>query len=133
MTISNKHQNTGSSLHSGRGSSRNPKLDLSKFPRPWKRSIGSSTFVVCCSVLSLLLVVSPVVRAEMVMGVENDDFDFDGLPGAMHEFKVFVHAGIEECFFQNVAEGAEFYTNFQVSHGLRHIDINGSSLECSLR
>ena len=62
----------------------------------------------------------------MVMGVENDDFDFDGLPGAMHEFKVFVEAGAEDCFFQNVAEGAQFYTKFEVSDVILTFRINGS-------
>ncbi|KAK3795399.1 hypothetical protein RRG08_000710 [Elysia crispata] len=68
-------------------------------------------------VILTLLVTSPVVKGENVMGVQDDEFDFDGLPGAQHDFKVFVHAGMEECFFQRVAQGSEFYTRYEVLKG----------------
>ncbi|XP_076472498.1 transmembrane emp24 domain-containing protein 5-like [Babylonia areolata] len=57
-------------------------------------------------------------RAERIMGEErNDDFDFDGLPGTQHEFKLEVGGGMEECFYQRVAQGALMHVNFEVLQG----------------
>ena len=55
-----------------------------------------------------------VLNGENVLGEENDDFDFDGLPGVQHEFKVDIPGGAEECFFQKAARGAKFYVSFEV-------------------
>ncbi|RUS89251.1 hypothetical protein EGW08_002994 [Elysia chlorotica] len=79
-------------------------------------SIKNLSVVFYLTILTLV-VTSPVVKGENVMGVEDDEFDFDGLPGAQHDFKVYVHAGMEECFFQKVAQGAEFYARFEVLKG----------------
>ena len=52
---------------------------------------------------------------EDVLGMKTDDFDFDGLPGVQHEFKVEVLAGKEECFFQAIKQGAQLHVSFEVS------------------
>lgn len=57
----------------------------------------------------------PVGRGELVLGRETDDFDFDGLPGAQHEFKIEIRAGQEECFYQKIKKGGKIFTRFQVS------------------
>ncbi|KAK3104501.1 hypothetical protein FSP39_003575 [Pinctada imbricata] len=51
---------------------------------------------------------------EKVLGQTTDDFDFDGLPGAQHEFKVEIPPGIEDCFVQKVAQGANLHVSFEV-------------------
>lgn len=51
---------------------------------------------------------------EVILGVETDEFDFDGLPGAQHEFKVEVGAGKEECFYQKVVAGGKMHVSFEV-------------------
>ena len=53
-------------------------------------------------------------RTEDVLGKTTDDFDFDGLPGAQHEFKIEVPPGIEECFIQKIASGANLHVSFEV-------------------
>ncbi|GFO05724.1 transmembrane emp24 domain-containing protein [Plakobranchus ocellatus] len=84
---------------------------------------GSATCTVIVCLLLLLLELPSFVRSEDVLGVKDDEFDFDGLPGAQHDFKVYVHAGMEECFFQRVAQGAEFYARFEVLKGVeRDVD-----------
>lgn len=44
----------------------------------------------------------------------EEDFSFDGLPGAQHEFKVEVPGNQEECFVQKVAQNAELHASFEV-------------------
>lgn len=70
-----------------------------------------------CSLLCLLLLSSNFVLlgGEKVLGEENEDFDFDGLPGVQHEFKVEIPAGKEDCFFQRAAIGAKLHVSFEVS------------------
>ena len=53
-------------------------------------------------------------QPEDILGVRTDDFDFDGLPGVQHEFKVEVLAGKEECFFQAIKQGAQLHVSFEV-------------------
>ena len=55
-----------------------------------------------------------VTAGERILGEETEDFDFDGLPGAQHEFKVEVPAAKEECFFQKAARGAKLHVSFEV-------------------
>jgi len=57
------------------------------------------------------------VCSENVLGVETQEFDFDGLPGATHEFKVYIPGQSEDCFFQPVAEGAQLWVSFEVLRG----------------
>lgn len=52
--------------------------------------------------------------AERVLGTETDEFDFDGLPGAQHEFKIEVGAGKEECFYQKIVAGGKLHISFEV-------------------
>lgn len=54
------------------------------------------------------------IHAETVLGEETDEFDFDGLPGAQHEFKIEVGAGKEECFFQTIPAGGKLHISFEV-------------------
>lgn len=57
-------------------------------------------------------------------GVVTDDFDFDGLPGVHHEFRINIKPGIEECFYQNIRVGAELHVTFNVLKGAdKNIDI----------
>ncbi|XP_033763710.1 transmembrane emp24 domain-containing protein 6-like [Pecten maximus] len=74
-------------------------------------------------VLTLLLWCT--YSSKLVSAAEYDDFDFDGLPGVQHEFKIEVPAGGEECFHQKVAEGANLHMSFEVlrSSGERLIDV----------
>ncbi|XP_060577887.1 transmembrane emp24 domain-containing protein 5-like [Ruditapes philippinarum] len=55
--------------------------------------------------------------AEKILGRETDDFDFDGFPGAQHEFKFEIGGGKQECFFQNLAAGGTLHISFQVLRG----------------
>ncbi|XP_060552557.1 transmembrane emp24 domain-containing protein 6-like isoform X4 [Ruditapes philippinarum] len=55
--------------------------------------------------------------AEVVLGTETDEFDFDGLPGAQHEFKIEVGAGKEECFYQKIVAGGKLHISFEVIYG----------------
>ena len=66
-----------------------------------------------CAVLLLVCRVCQVC-SENVLGVETQEFDFDGLPGATHEFKVYIPGQSEDCFFQPVAEGAQLWVSFEV-------------------
>ncbi|KAH9519335.1 hypothetical protein Btru_075285 [Bulinus truncatus] len=65
--------------------------------------------------LQLLLILCHVhvLNGEKILGEENAEFDFDGLPGAQHEFKVYVPGNTEECFFQPVAQGAKLHVTFE--------------------
>ncbi|XP_021356642.1 transmembrane emp24 domain-containing protein 6-like isoform X1 [Mizuhopecten yessoensis] len=65
-------------------------------------------------VLALLFLCTCLYSCTIVSGAEYDDFDFDGLPGVQHEFKIEVQAGREECFHQKVAEGANLHMSFEV-------------------
>ncbi|KAK6966237.1 transmembrane emp24 domain-containing protein 7 [Biomphalaria glabrata] len=65
--------------------------------------------VILCHVLLL--------NGERILGEENAEFDFDGLPGAHHEFKVYIPGSTEDCFFQPVAKGAKMHVNFEVLKG----------------
>lgn len=56
------------------------------------------------------------VCSEKILGeIVNDEFDFDGLPGATHEFKIEVRAGTIECFFQHIVPGAKLHISYEVS------------------
>ena len=55
-----------------------------------------------------------LISPEDVLGERTDDFDFDGLPGVQHEFKVDVPAGREECFYQKIKSGAQLHVSFEV-------------------
>ncbi|BFZ23449.1 hypothetical protein BsWGS_26488 [Bradybaena similaris] len=81
-----------------------------------------------CSVgllLVLLLFVCHVsyLDCEKILGQENEEFDFDGLPGSLHEFKVHIPGSGEDCFYQPVAKGARFHINFEVLKGEQFIDL----------
>ncbi|XP_045163838.2 transmembrane emp24 domain-containing protein 5-like [Mercenaria mercenaria] len=54
---------------------------------------------------------------EKIFDRETDDFDFDGFPGASHEFKFELVAGKEECFYQNLVAGGTLHISFQVLRG----------------
>ncbi|KAL5014262.1 hypothetical protein ScPMuIL_008532 [Solemya velum] len=60
-----------------------------------------------------------LTNEENISGQPNDgdEFDFDGLPGTTHEFKWEVAAGSEDCFFQKMKRGANFYVSFEVLRG----------------
>ena len=62
-----------------------------------------------------LLAILPPGPTENILGTKNDEFDFDGLPGAMHEFKIEVGPGSEDCFYQRIRKGASFHVSFEVS------------------
>jgi hypothetical protein len=68
--------------------------------------------------LVLIIILSFCTRlkcfAEKILGRETDDFDFDGFPGAQHEFKFEIGGGKQECFFQNLAAGGTLHISFQV-------------------
>ena len=76
----------------------------------------AATWLFICAILGTTL---SLVRGEKVLGRENDEFDFDGLPGASHEFKVSVPAGREECFFQNIVQNGKLHVSFEVSQHFR--------------
>ena len=76
----------------------------------------ASTFIyVICLFCQLGFLVT-----EQVLDTRNDDFDFDGLPGVTYEFKVEVHAGHEQCFYQRVKQGARLHISYQVSVKFLH-------------
>ncbi|KAK6176529.1 hypothetical protein SNE40_014796 [Patella caerulea] len=54
------------------------------------------------------------IVCEDVLGEITDDFDFDGIPGATHEFKVEIFSGAEECFYLKIASGAKLHVSFEV-------------------
>lgn len=64
--------------------------------------------------LGLILLARPSLP-ETILGEYNDEFDFDGLPGVQHEFKVDIAPGREECFYQMVKRNAQLHVSFQVS------------------
>ncbi|XP_062574704.1 transmembrane emp24 domain-containing protein 6-like [Saccostrea cucullata] len=74
-----------------------------------------STYVVLrtACLWNLFLQVIP----ERVTEEKTEDFSFDGLPGAQHEFKIEVPASQEECFVQRVAQNANLYASFEVLRG----------------
>ncbi|KAK7481417.1 hypothetical protein BaRGS_00027373 [Batillaria attramentaria] len=80
---------------------------------------------ICRVLLACLLACKFVLLGgETVLGEVNEDFDFDGLPGVQHEFKVEIGAGREECFFQPVANGAKVHVSFEVLRGGdRNVDL----------
>ncbi|XP_076451378.1 transmembrane emp24 domain-containing protein 6-like [Babylonia areolata] len=75
--------------------------------------------VVVMMMMMMMVVVTEVgvVRGEVVLGKRNEDFDFDGLPGVQHEFKVDIPGGVNDCFFQRVARGANVHVSFEVLRG----------------
>ncbi|CAH1776122.1 unnamed protein product [Owenia fusiformis] len=76
-----------------------------------------------CVVFLFLPILIQYSNSEDVLGIQTDDFDFDGLPGAQHEFRIEVGAGKEECFFQKIAKGANLHVTFEVLRGAdRNID-----------
>ncbi|XP_052226657.1 transmembrane emp24 domain-containing protein 6-like isoform X1 [Dreissena polymorpha] len=68
-------------------------------------------------VTCLLLIFCRLSTSEKVLGVETDEFDFDGLPGAQHEFKIEIGAGREECFYQPIVKGGKLHVSFEVLRG----------------
>ncbi|XP_046360313.2 transmembrane emp24 domain-containing protein 6-like [Haliotis rufescens] len=71
-------------------------------------------------VLTTLLITNRLfpVSTETVLGENVDEeFDFDGLPGVQHEFKVEVAAGKEECFYQFATQGSRLYVSYDVLRG----------------
>ncbi|XP_052226658.1 transmembrane emp24 domain-containing protein 6-like isoform X2 [Dreissena polymorpha] len=68
-------------------------------------------------VTCLLLIFCRLSTSEKVLGVETDEFDFDGLPGAQHEFKIEIGAGREECFYQPIVKGGKLHVSFEVIYG----------------
>lgn len=60
---------------------------------------------------------SAILDAEKILNSDNEDFDFDGLPGVTYEFKIEVLSGKEQCFFQRIAEGASLHVSFEVLRG----------------
>lgn len=86
--------------------------------------MAASSDICCLLVASLLACKFVLLYGETVLGEKNDDFDFDGLPGVQHEFKVEVGAGREECFFQRAAQGAKIHVSFEVLRGGdRNVDV----------
>jgi len=78
--------------------------------------MAASSLASCTLAAIFLLGLQPtILSGEKILGEENDDFDFDGLPGVQHEFKVEVPGGVEECFFQRAATGAKLHVSFEVS------------------
>ena len=73
------------------------------------------SFCISTLLTTLTLTLFPASRAEMVLGKETYEFDFDGLPGAQHEFKIEINAGDVECFYQRVKQGGKIYARFEVS------------------
>lgn len=68
---------------------------------------------ICLSMLQIVY-----ISSERILGQERtDDFDFDGIPGANHEFKIEVAAGSEECFYQKVPKGGNIHINYEVLKG----------------
>ena len=67
--------------------------------------------------LLVSLTTAVVVSLVVVAGdnPEDFDFDFDGLPGVNHEFKVEVAAGARECFYQRMKVDAFLQVAFRVS------------------
>jgi hypothetical protein len=57
---------------------------------------------------------SAILDAEKILNSDNEDFDFDGLPGVTYEFKIEVLSGKEQCFFQRIAEGASLHVSYEV-------------------
>ncbi|XP_063409920.1 transmembrane emp24 domain-containing protein 6-like [Mytilus trossulus] len=64
-----------------------------------------------------LLTFFNVLKSEQILDKQNEDFDFDGLPGVSYEFKVEVNAGDEQCFYQKIAQGARLYVSFEALRG----------------
>ncbi|XP_052820870.1 transmembrane emp24 domain-containing protein 6-like isoform X2 [Mya arenaria] len=68
--------------------------------------------------LSLVMILfTSSAAGEKVLGEETDEFDFDGLPGAQHEFKIEIGAGREECFYQKIVAGGKIHVSFEVLEG----------------
>ena len=66
-----------------------------------------------CAIVSVNVI--SISWCEEVWGRPDDDeFDFDGIPGARHEFKIEVGAGKEECFHQSVKPGSVMYVTYEV-------------------
>lgn len=55
----------------------------------------------------------PLVLCSIV-NCESFVNDFEDKLGVAYEFKVHVDAGREDCFYQNVEQGASLYVAFQV-------------------
>ena len=66
------------------------------------------------NILIFLTFKSAILDAEKILNSDNDDFDFDGLPGVTYEFKIEVLSGKEQCFFQRIAEGASLHVSYEV-------------------
>ncbi|CAL1531034.1 unnamed protein product [Lymnaea stagnalis] len=86
-------------------------FSLAKLPK------SKRVAMLCECVLLVFLCHVQMLGCEKILGEENSEFDFDGLPGAQHEFKVYIPGQTEDCFFQPVAQGANFHVNFEVLKG----------------
>ncbi|CAC5358879.1 unnamed protein product [Mytilus coruscus] len=64
------------------------------------------------------------LNAEQVLDKQNEDFDFDGLPGVTYEFKIEVYSGREQCFYQKIANGATLHLSFEVTHNRYFLLLN---------
>lgn len=73
---------------------------------------GGRQWIILCAMLSLTW---PQGSGERVLGEETDEFDFDGLPGAQHEFKIEIKPGHIECFYQKIVQGGKIHVSFEVS------------------
>lgn len=71
-----------------------------------------------CSVFLLFLCFYHVSGESHTLG---DDVDFDNVPGLGYELRVPVVAGKEQCFYQLVQAGANFYVSFQVRNWVNHV------------
>nr|XP_022341280.1 transmembrane emp24 domain-containing protein 6-like [Crassostrea virginica] len=78
----------------------------------------SSSYVCFMSICLWSLLHHVLMEGGPGVGEEGEeDFSFDGLPGAQHEFKVEVPGNQEECFVQKVAQNAELHASFEVLRG----------------
>lgn len=73
---------------------------------------GGRQWIILCAMFSLTW---PQGSGERVLGEETDEFDFDGLPGAQHEFKIEIKPGHIECFYQKIVQGGKIHVSFEVS------------------
>lgn len=84
------------------------------------------------------------VGAEVILGEENEDFDFDGMPGIARDFKFQLDAGRDFCLYMKLEPGMLIMISYQViySHVMlrnfscyqsrKGINIYLSSIKCSL-
>ncbi|XP_076085079.1 transmembrane emp24 domain-containing protein 6-like [Mytilus galloprovincialis] len=73
--------------------------------------------IYCVLFTYLIFLLLVCLDAEQILDKQNDDFDFDGLPGVTYEFKIEVYSGREQCFYQKIANGATLHLSFEVLRG----------------